>query len=112
MLDPQEWKDRDRDGDAGVEEEGPYTKEEKELRGVRRAEDEERYGGTKGRDLMGNSGGGASGNGEKTLGFKAKMDDPAKQALAEMGRAVQTEGGGIFVQLVRQATVWLLISWF
>ncbi|KAF7504071.1 hypothetical protein GJ744_002836 [Endocarpon pusillum] len=113
VLDPQEWKDRDRDGDVGAEKEGPYTKEEKELRGVRRAEDEERYGGTKGRAIMGNSGGGgASGNGEKTLGFKAKMDDPAKQALAEMGRAVQTEGGkGMLVQLsIDLATEMLILS--
>ncbi|ERF71237.1 hypothetical protein EPUS_08155 [Endocarpon pusillum Z07020] len=115
VLDPQEWKDRDRDEDAGGDEEGPYTKEEKELRGVRRAEDEERYGGTKGRDILGTSGGGgggASGNGVKTLGFKAKMDDAAKQALAEMARAVQTEGGGgMLVQLsIDLATEILILS--
>lgn len=114
VLDLEEWRERERERDGGVGggEEGPYTKEEKELRGVRRAEDEERYGGTKGRDIMGNGGGGG-GNGEKTLGFKAKMDDPAKQALAGMGRAVQSEGGGAtLVQLVRRVTGSLLTSWF
>ncbi len=101
VLDPREWRGREGEG----EDEGPFTREERELRSVRRAEDEERYGGgTKGRDIMGNGGG------EKMLGFKAIMDDPAKQALAEMGRAVPTEGGGTFVQLVRRATASLLIS--
>ncbi len=110
VLDLREWEERDRDRED--EDEGPLTGEERELRSLRRAEDEEVYyaGGTKGRGVMGNAGA-SDGDGVRTLGFKAKMDDAARTALAEMGKALQSEGGGgggTVIQLVRQATAFAI----
>lgn len=103
ILDLREWEERN--GDVGKDvDERVLTREEREERVVRRAEEEERYGGTKGRDLMGNGGG--SGEGEKTLGLKMKMDDPARNALAQMGEGIRNEaGGGVVVQLVSLPTI-------
>ncbi len=74
------------------------------MRGLRRAEEEERFaGGMKGRVVMGSVAGGGGADGVRTLGFKAKMDDAARTALGEMGNALQSGGeGGTVVQLVRQ----------
>jgi hypothetical protein len=98
VLDPREWEERD--GGEAVQD-GPLTTEERELRGVKRAEEEERYAGTKGRDLMGNSGSGGDGDeGVKTKGLKMKMDDKAREALREMGQGAGREGDGRVVQMV------------
>ncbi len=57
------------------------------------------------------------GDGVRTLGVKAKMEDAARTALGEMGKAIQTEGeggGGTVIQLVRRAIIasLLMISWY
>ena len=112
MLDPGEWEQRD-EKEGGVEG-GALTREEREERDVRRAVEEERYSGTKGRDLMGYGGSGGiteAGGGEKTKGLRLKMDDSAKKALAEMGQQGEgNEGDGKVVQLVRLSTVLVSLS--
>jgi hypothetical protein len=47
ILEPKEWEGRDKSSTAGAADEALLTSEERELQGVKRAEDEERHG-TKG----------------------------------------------------------------
>ena len=88
MLEPREWEERwVGKGNSGLEKDLAFlTAEERELQGVKRAEEEERYG-TGGRDLMGGGGSGGS-------ALKMRMDEDTKSALMELrsgegGRAVQ-----------------------
>lgn len=102
VLDIGEWEERE--AGIGDEDDGVLTREERELRDVRRAEEEERYSGTKGRDLMGGAdtgNAGAGDEGEKTKGLRMKMADDARKALGQMGEGMKSDGEGKIVQLVR-----------
>ena len=67
ILEAREWEERDMEKGTGVDEEALLTREERELRGVKRAEEEERHG-TKGRDLMGSGSGSLEGEGGVGVG--------------------------------------------
>ena len=94
VLDPREWEERDRrrDGAAGADE-ALLTREERELQGVKRAEDEERHG-TKGRDLMGSAeSSGVGGGSGASVGVAMKMDEAGKGPLKELGKSGESEEG-------------------
>lgn len=101
VLDPQEWEDRDKgsgDIDSSI-----LSREERELQGVKRAEDEERHG-TKGRDLMGGGGTGEKGGAGSSVGVQMKMKDQGdKDALRAMAQGGES-GGGMAVQFVSIGT--------
>ncbi|KAK5956574.1 Twinfilin-1 [Knufia fluminis] len=86
VLDPRQWETRGKGdkSDAGRSQDILST-EERELQGVKRAEEEERHG-TSGRDLMGEGG---SGGGRLAM----KITGDAKEALGSLARE------GAFVQL-------------
>ena len=96
VLDPREWEDRDRRDTAGTDE-ALLTREERELQGVKRAEEEERHG-TKGRDLMGSEGSSGAGGGS-SVGVAMKMDDAGKGSLRELSRTGESDEGMV-VQFV------------
>ena len=100
VLDPREWEERDRRDGAGTDE-ALLTREERELQGVKRAEDEERHG-TKGRDLMGSEASSGAGGG-KSVGVAMKMDDAGKEPLRELAQCGESEEGMVvqFVSLVQ-----------
>ena len=88
MLDPREWGERETEhgSDGGIDS-ALLTTEERELQGVKRAEEEERHG-TKGREL-GGMGGGEKGGSGSSVGVAMKMKNPGdKEAL----RALRGEG--------------------
>lgn len=97
ILEPREWQERDRQGGAEVDE-ALLTREERELQGVKRAEDEERHG-TKGRDLMGSSEGASGASGGSSVGVAMKMDEAVKEVLRELARTGESESGMV-VQFV------------
>jgi twinfilin-like protein len=89
VLDPKLWAERaaGASADAGVDV-GLLSLEERELQGVKRAEDEERHG-TKGRDLMGTSGSGTpvgSERGKSSSGLQMKITTEAKMGLRSLSR--------------------------
>ena len=90
ILDPKQWEARAKvmqggsSGGAGGDTDDILTTEERELQGVKRAEEEERHG-TSGRDLMGSGGSGK--------GLAMKITDEARQALGMLGEE------GVSVQL-------------
>jgi len=92
VLDPQAWAARSGGPDAGSaagRDEEMLSREERELQGVKRAEEEERHG-TQGRDLMGAGGSGGGGR------LAMKITDEARAALAKVaGR----DDGSVAVQL-------------
>ena len=96
ILDPREWEERDRRDVAGTDE-ALLTREERELQGVKRAEDEERHG-TKGRDLMGSSESSGAGGGS-SVGVMMNIDDAEKGPLRELAQAGESEQGMV-VQFV------------
>jgi twinfilin-like protein len=96
ILDPKEWEDRDSRDGAGTDE-ALLTREERELQGVKRAEDEERHG-TKGRDLMGSSETSGVGGGS-SVGVMMEMDDAGKGRLRELAQSAESEEGMV-VQFV------------
>ena len=106
ILEPKEWEERDKSSTAGAADEALLTREERELQGVKRAEDEERHG-TKGRDLMGSSaaattgsgGGLGSGGGGSNVGVMMNMDEEVKGPLRELAQSGESEEG-IVVQFV------------
>lgn len=93
ILDPKEWTERDGvtiSDDATRSRDDLLTREEKELQGVKRAEEEERHG-TSGKDIGWGGGTGKPGSGG-SVGMKMKMDDEVQAALrtlAEDGQVVQ-----------------------
>lgn len=94
VLDPQAWAARSAGADAGSaagRDEGILSREERELQGVKRAEEEERHG-TQGRDLMG---AGGSGGGRLAM----KITDEARAALAKLAAGGDDDGAGVAVQL-------------
>lgn len=93
ILDPKQWAGRKSDKEAQATDSGLLSTEERELQGVRRAEDEERFG-TKGRDV---GVGGTIGQSEVQAGnrLKMKIADDAKEALASL----RSSQGGEVVQL-------------
>jgi twinfilin-like protein len=107
ILEAAEWEARERQAEAagGLPDEALLTREERELQGVKRAEEEERHG-TKGRDLMGGSpqwgsgGDGGSGGGGGSVGVPMKMDEAAKGALRELAQSGESKEEGMAVQLV------------
>lgn len=101
VLEPKEWEERERQGGAGPDE-ALLTREERELQGVKRAEEEERHG-TKGRDLMGASaeaGSGGGGVGGSSMGVAMKMDEAGKRVLRELAQIEESEVEGMVVQFV------------
>ena len=94
ILDPKQWAGRKSDKEAQATDSALLSTEERELQGVRRAEDEERFG-TKGRDV--GVGGTIGGQSEVQAGnrLKMKIADDAKEALASLS----TSEGGELVQL-------------
>lgn len=96
ILDPQEWAEREgrATSDVSSARDDLLTREERELQGVKRAEDEERHG-TSGRDIGWGGGTGKPGGGG-SVGMKMKLDDGVQQALGSLGE------DGQVVQLVRQ----------
>lgn len=121
VLDPAQWDERSKgtqhSGSAGGTGSGGVDSallsvEERELQAVKRAEDEERHG-TRGRDLMGEGGSGASyigsrdGQGAARSGITMKITDEARSSLAQLN------AGGAVVQLgidVATETITLLSS--
>jgi len=94
-LDPGEWADRERRDNAEIDgghDAALLTTEERELQGVKRAEDEERHG-TKGRDLMG---AGEKEGGGSSVGVSMKMKDQGereKGALRELAQSGESAEG-------------------
>ncbi|KAL9111275.1 MAG: hypothetical protein Q9227_004354 [Pyrenula ochraceoflavens] len=86
VLDAKEWEARDGRGEGGREgggkDEAILTREERELQGVKRAEEEERHG-TGGRDI--GWGGGQSKQGGAASGLKMKVGDGVGEALRGLG---------------------------
>ena len=118
VLDRREWEERDRRDGAGTDE-ALLTREERELQGVKRAEDEERHG-TKGRDLMGSEASSGAGGG-KSVGVAMKMDDAGKGPLTELAQCGESEEAMVvqFVSLlhffilscfVPSVVLWLLLT--
>ena len=96
MLDPKEWRDRDTRSN-GPADSSILTTEERELQGVKRAEDEERHG-TKGRDLMG---GGDTVGGGGSVGVQMKTKSDCQTPMQELKQAVESESsGGMFIHFV------------
>lgn len=77
VLDPAQWKSRTKEStqQAQGKSDDILTTEERELQGVKRAEEEERHG-TSGRDLMGSGGSGSR--------LAMKITDDARQALSSL----------------------------
>lgn len=90
VCEEREWRDRDGTGAGAGAAEKPLTEEERELQGVKRAEDEERHG-TKGRD----TGMGGGGN----VGVVMPVEEEAKGALKALAQETG-KGRGMVVQLV------------
>lgn len=92
VLDPKQWTERAgaQDGTVDVD---LLSREERELQGVRRAEEEERHG-TAGRDLMGAGGSGGTPSGSSS-GLKMKSTDDARSALSSLNQS----DDGTMVQL-------------
>ena len=88
VLDPGQWEARMQGAGTAIAQKGAppdiLSNEERELQGVKRAEDEERHG-TQGRDLMGEGGSGGR--------LAMKITDAARAALASLQK------DGAFVQL-------------
>ncbi len=122
VLDPKAWEERDgtstaRTGGATEADEAErrlelLSVEERELEGVKRAEEEERHG-TQGRQLGGLGGGGGkepgSGRGTPSGGIRMKVGDKVKSALQDLGRG----GAGMLLILgidVQSETLQLLES--
>jgi twinfilin len=103
VLDPREWEERDKQDGAGIDE-ALLTREERELQGVKRAEDEERHG-TKGRDLMGSEGRSGTPVGGSSVGVAMKMDDAGKGPLRELAQSGESEEGMVvqFVSFILSA---------
>jgi twinfilin len=108
ILDPKEWEDRDSRDGAGTDE-ALLTREERELQGVKRAEDEERHG-TKGRDLMGSSETSGVGGGS-SVGVMMEMDDAGKEPLRELAQSAESEEGMV-VQFVSFMHPPLAFAWY
>jgi twinfilin len=97
VLDPREWEERERRDGAGTDE-APLTREERELQGVKRAEEEERHG-TKGRDLMGSEGGGGGTGGGSSVGVAMGMHEAGRGSLRELAQSGESNEGMV-VQFV------------
>lgn len=118
VVDPQAWEERVGGSStaaggaaaatgaaSGSVNDHLLSREERELQDVKRAEEEERHG-TKGRDLMGTSGGGGSGTstprGESSSGLRMNLSPSARTGLASMGPRGENRSGperGRMVQL-------------
>ena len=120
VLDIKQWKERDGTSSAttgagaGTDEAERRLEllsvEERELEGVKRAEEEERHG-TQGRQLGGLGGGSEPGSGRGTPsgGIRMKVGDEVKSALQDLGKG----GEGVLVMLgidVRSETLQLIKS--
>jgi twinfilin-like protein len=91
ILDPKQWAGRKSDKDGQATDSALLSTEERELQGVRRAEDEERHG-TKGRDT---GVGGTIGEVQAGNRLMMKITDDAKEAVASLS----SSQGGEVVQL-------------
>lgn len=92
VLDPAQWENRGKGADGtrkGGSGEDILSNEERELQGVKRAEEEERHG-TSGRDLMGKGG---SGN-----RLAMKITEEARTALTKLSGSGDA-GEGVLIQL-------------
>ena len=122
ILDIKQWEERDgtntgKTGGGGGTDEAErrlelLSVEERELEGVKRAEEEERHG-TQGRQLGGLGGAGGSepgsGRGTPSGGMRMKVGDEVKSALQDLARG----GEGVLVMLgidVQSETLQLLKS--
>lgn len=91
ILDPEQWKGRGKNSDGSVaRSEDILSTEERELQGVKRAEEEERHG-TQGRDLMGKGGSGSR--------LAMKITEDARSALASLSGKTGDADEGVLVQL-------------
>ncbi|KIX06080.1 uncharacterized protein Z518_04054 [Rhinocladiella mackenziei CBS 650.93] len=110
ILDPGQWDERAGTGSTSASaaqasegvDIGLLSTQERELRAVKRAEEEERHG-TRGRDLMNEGGSGASWIGTRDgdsaatrSGVTMRITDEAKSAMAELTTA--SVAGGLMVQ--------------
>lgn len=91
ILDPKQWSGRKNDKEAQAADSALLSTEERELQGVRRAEDEERFG-TKGRDV---GVGGTIGEVQAGNRLKMKIADDGKDAV----ELLRTSAEGEVVQL-------------
>ena len=91
ILDPKQWSGRKSDKEAQAVDSALLSTEERELQGVRRAEDEERFG-TKGRDV---GVGGTIGEVQAGSRLKMKIAVDAKDAV----ESLNSSGDGEVVQL-------------
>lgn len=81
ILDPEQWKGRGKNSDgSAIRSEDILSTEERELQGVKRAEEEERHG-TQGRDLMGKGGSGSR--------LAMKISEDARGALASLSSTLR-----------------------
>ncbi|KIW78500.1 hypothetical protein Z517_08337 [Fonsecaea pedrosoi CBS 271.37] len=103
ILDPAQWDERSKGsaaasggvptpGARGAVDSGLLSAEERELQAVKRAEEEERHG-TRGRDLMGEGGSGAT---QGKGGVMMKIADEAKSTLTAF-KDTDSSGGNMAV---------------